>query len=84
MIGLLIAAIVLVALAVVLLYRIFRGPTAADRIAALDALDLIAALAMALYSLYTGRGIYLDIALVLALLGFVGTVFVGRYIERRL
>ena len=84
MIGLLIAAIVLVALTVVLLYRIFRGPTAADRIAALDALDLIVALALALYSLYTGRGIYLDIALVLALLGFVGTVFVGRYIERRL
>ena len=84
MIGLLIAAIVLVALAVVLLYRIFRGPTAADRIAALDALDLLVALAMALYSLYSGRGIYLDIALVLALLGFVGTVFVGRYIERRL
>ena len=84
MIGLLIAAIVLVALAVVLLYRIFRGPTAADRIAALDALDLILALALALYSLYTGRGIYLDIALVVALLGFVGTVFVGRYIERRL
>ena len=84
MTGLLIAAIVLVALAVVLLYRVFRGPTAADRIAALDAMDLTAALAMALYSLYTGRGIYLDIALVLALLGFVGTVFVGRYIERRL
>ena len=84
MIGLLIAAIVLVALAIVLLYRIFRGPTAADRIAALDALDLILALALALYSLYTGRGIYLDIALVVALLGFVGTVLVGRYIERRL
>lgn len=84
MIGLLIAAIVLVVLAIALLYRIFRGPTAADRIAALDALDLLVALALALYSLYTGRGIYLDIALVVALLGFVGTVFVGRYIERRL
>ena len=84
MTGLLIAAIILVALAVVLLYRIFRGPTAADRIAALDALDLILSLALALYSLYTGRGIYLDIALVVALLGFISTVFVGRYIERRL
>lgn len=84
MTGLLIAAIVLVVLAIALLYRIFRGPTAADRIAALDALDLILALALTLYSLYTGRGIYLDIALVVALLGFVGTVFVGRYIERRL
>ena len=84
MTALLIAAIVLVVLAVALVYRIFRGPTAADRIAALDALDLILALALALYSLHTGRGIYLDIALVVALLGFISTVFVGRYIERRL
>ena len=84
MTALIIAAIILAALAIALLYRIFRGPTAADRIAALDALDLILALALALYSLYTGRGIYLDIALVVALLGFISTVFVGRYIERRL
>lgn len=84
MTALIIAAIILVVLALALLYRIFRGPTAADRIAALDALDLIVALALALYSLYTGRGIYLDIALVVALLGFISTVFVGRYIERRL
>ena len=84
MTGILIAAIILVVLAIALLYRILRGPTAADRIAALDALDLVVSLAMALYSLYTGRGIYLDIALVLALLGFIGTTFVGRYIERRL
>lgn len=84
MIGLLIAAVILTALAASLLYRIFRGPTAADRAAALDALDLLIALALALYSLYTGRGIYLDIALVVALLGFIGTVFVGRYLERRL
>ena len=82
--AMLIAAVVLAALAVVLLYRVFRGPTAADRICAVDALDLLVALSLALYSLYTGRGIYLDIALVVALLGFVGTVFVGRYMERRL
>ena len=84
MTALIIAAIILVVLALALLYRIFRGPTAADRIAALDALDLILSLALALYSLYSGRGIYLDIALVVALLGFLSTVFMGRYIERRL
>ena len=84
MIGLLIAAIVMVVLAMGLLYRIYKGPTAADRVAALDTLDLVVSLALAVYSLYTGRGIYLDIALVVALLGFISTVFVGRYIERRL
>ena len=84
MIGLLIAAIVMVVLAMGLLYRIYKGPTVADRVAALDTLDLVVSLALAVYSLYTGRGIYLDIALVVALLGFISTVFVGRYIERRL
>lgn len=84
MIGLLIAAIILAVLALALLWRVFRGPTAADRICALDALDLLVALALAAYSLYTGRGIYLDIALVVALLGFISTVFIGRYLEGRM
>ncbi|MBQ8935038.1 MAG: cation:proton antiporter [Oscillospiraceae bacterium] len=84
MIECLIAAIVCVVLNLFLLYRIFRGPTAADRMCAADALDLVSALALVLYSLYTGRAIYLDIALVVALLGFVGTVFVARYLEGRL
>ncbi|MEE3394347.1 MAG: monovalent cation/H+ antiporter complex subunit F [Candidatus Onthomonas sp.] len=84
MIEFLIAAIVCGVLNLFLLYRIFRGPTAADRMCAADALDLVSALALVLYSLYTGRAIYLDIALVVALLGFVGTVFVARYLEGRL
>ena len=84
MIEFLIAAIICVVLNLFLLYRIFRGPTAADRMCAADALDLVSALALVLYSLYTGRAIYLDIALVVALLGFVGTVFVARYLEGRL
>ena len=84
MIGLLIAAIAMVVLAMALIYRILKGPTVADRVAALDTLDLVISLTLAVYSLYTGRGIYLDIALVVALLGFISTVFVGRYIERRL
>ena len=80
----LIGAIVCLILDLLLLFRVFRGPTAADRICAMDALDLVTALALVLYSLHTGRTIYLDIALVVALLGFVSTVFVGRYLERRL
>ena len=84
MIEFLIAAIICLVLNLFLLYRIFRGPTAADRMCAADALDLVSALALVLYSLYTGRAIYLDIALVVALLGFVGTVFVARYLEGRL
>lgn len=84
MIGLLIGSIVCVALALLLLIQIIKGPTAADRLCAADALDLIVALGLALYSLYSGRTIYMDIALVEALLGFVGTVFTARYLEGKL
>lgn len=84
MTGLIIAAVILVVLDLALLTVIIKGPTAADRMCAADALDLVTALALAAYSLYTGRAIYLDIALVTALLGFVGTVFVSRYLEGRL
>lgn len=79
-----IAAIVCAILAIALLYRIIKGPTAVDRLLAADAVDLLTAVALLLYSLYSGRTIYMDVALVMALLGFVGTVFTARYLEGRL
>ena len=81
---LIIAALICVILAIALLYRVIKGPTAADRLVAADAVDLLTAVALVLYSLYTGRTIYMDVALVMALLGFVGTVFTARYLEGRL
>ncbi len=39
---------------------------------------------MILFSVYSGRGIYLDIALIGALMGIIDTMLVGRYLERRL
>ncbi len=80
---LIIGAIIYVLLDLVLLVRIVNGPTAADRLCAVDALDLVTATALVLYSMYCGRAIYLDIALVVAVLGFVSTVFVSRYLEGR-
>lgn len=79
-----IGAIVFAVLALLLFVRVVKGPTAADRILAVDMIDNLACLMLVFYSLYTGRSIYLDIALVTALLGFISTVFVGRYLERRL
>ena len=79
-----IGAIAFALLALVLFVRVIKGPTAADRILAVDMIDNLACLMLAFYSLYTGRSIYLDIALVTALLGFISTVFVARYLERRL
>ena len=83
MIELLIFAAVYAFLAVMNLYRLAKGPTAADRMVAGDSMDILVCCAMVLYSLYSGRGIYLDIAVICAMLGIVDTMLVGRYLEKR-
>ena len=83
MIELLIFAGVYAFLAVLNLYRLAKGPTAADRMVAGDSMDVLVCCAMVLYALYSGRGIYLDISVICAMLGIVDTMLVGRYLEKR-
>ncbi|MBP5154091.1 MAG: cation:proton antiporter [Lachnospiraceae bacterium] len=78
------AAICFIVMALALLFRLIKGPTAADRAVAADSIEILADLALILFALYSGRSIYLDIALVTALLGFVGSVIIGRYLEGKL
>ncbi len=65
------------------LVRLVRGPSLADRIVALDALLIVIVSGIAVGAARTGQGTYLDVLVVAALLGFVGTVNVARFIERR-
>jgi len=74
-------AICFVVLALVLLYRVIKGPSVVDRAVAADSVDILTDMALVIYALYTGRSVYLDIALVTAILGFVGSVMVARYLE---
>ena len=77
-------AIAYAVLAILLFIRFIEGPTAADRMLAVDMIDGLACIMLVFYAIYTERAIYLDIAIVTALLGFISTVFVARYLERRL
>jgi multicomponent Na+:H+ antiporter subunit F len=62
--------------------RIVAGPTNADRVVALD-IFLAAGIALAIAaSLATGRTVFLDVAIGLALVGFVGTIGWARLVER--
>ena len=79
----LIMAVAFAFLAFLNLYRLVKGPSAADRMVAGDSIDILICCAMVLYSLYSGRGIYLDIAIICALLGIVDTMLVGRYLEKK-
>ncbi|MGI6071734.1 MAG: monovalent cation/H+ antiporter complex subunit F [Lachnospiraceae bacterium] len=77
-------AVCFAVLALTLSYRLIKGPSAADRAVVADSMDVLTDMALILFALYTGRGIFLDIALVTAILGFMGTVIVGKYLEGRL
>ena len=68
-------ALALLALgAMLVLVRLLRGPTGADRVVAIDALTLIGVAVVAIAAMMTGQSVVLDVALVLALVTFPGTV----------
>ena len=81
MIDLLIFAVVYALLAACNMIRLIKGPTGADRMVAADNMDILVACAMVLFSLFSGRGIYLDIAIITAMLGILNTMLVGRYLD---
>ena len=56
------------------LYRMVRGPRAQDRILALDALYVVGLLLLVTLGIRTGSQIYFELAMLIGLLGFVGTV----------
>ncbi len=74
--------IVLLAVATFLaLYRLLRGPSAADRMVALDAITNVTAGLLMVIALISGRFIYVDVTLVFAILSFIGLIVVARYME---
>ena len=65
------------------IWRIARGPAAADRALAADTLSVLLIAMSLLLSVRTGTTMYFDGAIVLALLGFAGTVALAQFIARR-
>ncbi len=61
--------------------RFVKGPTMSDRAMALDFMTVIAVSLMVVLSFVFKREIYLDVAMIYAIIGFVGTVVIGRYLE---
>lgn len=75
--------IALISLAVVLnIYRLVKGPDAPDRILALDTLYINAIALILLFGIILGTRLYLEAALLIAVMGFVGTVALAKYLKR--
>ncbi|MEL6330891.1 MAG: monovalent cation/H+ antiporter complex subunit F [Planctomycetota bacterium] len=63
--------------------RLIRGPRLADRVIALDLIGALAIGVIALYSIAVGRPEMLSVAIVMALILFLGTAAFAGYLERR-
>jgi multicomponent Na+:H+ antiporter subunit F len=77
-------ALIMLGLALLIsVVRIIVGPTLADRVLALDLLTVIAMGFVGAIAIRTGQVLYLDIAIALALLGFLATIAFARYVLTR-
>ena len=62
------------------LVRLLKGPSAQDRVLALDCMYLSGMLVMLVLGLLYGSSNYFEAALLIAVMGFVGTVAVGKHL----
>jgi multicomponent K+:H+ antiporter subunit F len=63
-------------------FRMLRGPRAQDRILGLDTLYVNAMLLLLTFGIRSGSVVYFEVALVIALLGFVATVAAAKFLLR--
>jgi multicomponent Na+:H+ antiporter subunit F len=66
-----------------LLVRVVVGPSLADRVVALDGLLIVVICGLAVNAARTDSDLFTDVAVVIGLLGFLGTAVAARFIERR-
>lgn len=63
------------------LVRVIRGPTAPDRAVGVDTINTIVIVGMIAYGAAYYEVIYIDVAIVYALLSFISTLFIAKYLE---
>ena len=62
-------------------FRLLRGPSLADRVIAIDGMLMVGLGLIVVQAEDTGRGAFLQVAVMLTLVGFIGTAVVARFIE---
>ncbi len=76
--------IVLIALSlsiIMAMIRVIKGPTAPDRVVGLDTINTIVISSMVIFGAAFQEVIYIDVAIVYALLSFISTLFIAKYLE---
>ncbi len=62
-------------------YRTIKGPTIPDRVIAVDAMTTVIVVMLGVYSFVQGSVFFMDVALVLSIISFVGTVTISKYLD---
>ena len=70
----------MVALMLLAMVRLLKGPTSADRVVALDAINTLVVAAMIVLAVVFRQFIFVDVAIIYALLAFVGTLYIAKYL----
>lgn len=74
----------ILAISVMLVFiRLLRGPAVVDRVIALDLIITIGIGIITVYSIRTDQKVLLDVAIILALIAFLGTIAFAYYIEKQ-
>ncbi len=77
----LIVFLALLLCSIMAMIRVIRGPTAPDRIVGLDTINTIVIVLMVVFGAAFNEVIYIDVAIVYALLSFISTLFIAKYLE---
>jgi len=78
-----VSLVILIISMFVVFIRLQRGPTLPDRIISLDVFSTLTIGIIAAYTVYTGNPVFLDASVIVAVITFLGTVAIARYLERR-
>jgi multicomponent Na+:H+ antiporter subunit F len=68
---------------IITLFRLLKGPTVNDRIAAMDLIASIIMGVILVYSVLINNAMYFDVPLVISLISFIGTIAVSTYLKQK-
>jgi multicomponent Na+:H+ antiporter subunit F len=79
----LITGVLLTVFILISLFRLISGPTVPDRVVAMDTINTLIVAGMILFGAAFEEVIYIDVAIVYALLSYIATLYIAKYLERR-
>lgn len=68
---------------ILVFYRLFKGPEVVDRVIALDLIITIGIGFITAYSIRSEQALFLDVAMILALIAFLGTIAFAFYLDKK-